>query len=517
MLKNYSKYRLRQAVAAAIFVSVSAAMPLEQAYAVTAGMNWQTQQTFATPNNVQALYNSLNTDKIYVDNNLGGAVALVKLSASQVQAIAHGGNTFDMPWNSPVVFANYDPGTLSGTIFVIRLIKQPNGQGIIEMAQFTPTMGNVFTQDFENTNPFWQFIPGQNGNGAGPNAGSFVSITPAAFNTAVGLVMQHVQSGIGWIAAANTTSHMSTSSSSSLFTASVTHKETANTAPVWTAVLPEGAAPGQQEGYLLPVPGSSASTPAAAVASLNVSQDAQTIGGLTNATAQFGNNYLGQLEVNGGYVYVPAGAGASLPTAAFQSFLHSTTKSGFTGLFFDIILAVVTAVTFGAAAPLAGLAITGIAAAGAGAAVGFVTGMLFDVVANGGPGFTNIQEHLVGGNCAGSNQKCLTGPPVAMNAAYTSAQAFDGYQEGYSKSDTNPTSTNGNQWDYLPQTASEVEQAPQNVQGGFGQGYQQTTLTPAQAQKGETLSDLANQAQKTGSGYINFGSNTGGITGAGVP
>ncbi|MHB8223974.1 hypothetical protein [Acidithiobacillus sp.] len=160
-------------------------------------------------------------------------------------------------------------------------IKQPNGQGIIEMAQFTPTMGNVFTQDFENTNPFWQFIPSQNGNGAGPNAGSFVSITPAAFNTAVGLVMQHVQSGIGWIAAANTTSHMSTSSSSSLFTASVTHKETANTAPVWTAVLPEGAAPGQQEGYLLPVPGSSASTPQAAVASLNVSQDAQTIGGLT--------------------------------------------------------------------------------------------------------------------------------------------------------------------------------------------------------------------------------------------
>ena len=506
MPKNNRKYRLRQAVAAAVFVGVGVAMPLEQAYAVTAGMNWQTQQTFATPNNVQALYDSLNTDKIYVDNNLGGAVALVKLSASQVQAIAHGGNTFDMPWNSPVVFANYDPSTLSGTVFVVRLVKQPNGQGVIEMAQFTPTMGNVFTQDFENTNPFWQFIPGQNGNGAGPNAGSFVSITPAAFNTAVGLVMQHVQSGIGWIAAANTTSHMSTSSSSSLFTASVTHKETANTAPVWTAVLPEGAAPGQQEGYLLPVPGSSASTPAAAVASLNVSQDAQTIGGLTNATAQFGNNYLGQLEVNGGYVYVPAGAGATLPTAAFQSFLHSTTKSGFTGLFFDVILGVLAAVTGGAA-------IGGVFGALGGFGGGFGTGMLYDVVANGGPGFTSIQEHLVGGNCAGNNQKCLTGSPVTMNAAYTSAQEFDGYQEGYSNLDTNPTSTNGNQWDYLPQTASEVEQSPQNVQGGFGQGYQQTTLTPAQAQKGETLSQMAGQAQKTGSGYINFGSNTSGITG----
>jgi hypothetical protein len=316
------------------------------------------------------------------------------------------------------------------------------------------------------------------------------SITPAAFNTAVGLVMQHVQSGIGWIAAANTTSHMSTSSSSSLFTASVTHKETANTAPVWTTVLPEGAAPGQQEGYLLPVPGSSASTPQAAVASLNVSQDAQTIGGLTNATAQFPNNtYLGQLEVNGGYVYVPAGAGASLPTAAFQSFFHSTATSGFTGLFFDLVLSVI------------------------GGASGFLGGIIYNVAHTGGAGFTNIQYNLVGGNCGSGNRNCLTGAPVAMSASYNSAQAYGGYYEGYSNSDTNPTSTNNNQWDYLPQTASEVEQSPQNVQGGFGQGYQQTTITPGQAQKGETLSDMANQTQKTGSGYINFGSNTGGITG----
>lgn len=69
-----------------------------------------------------------------------------------------------------------------------------------------------------------------------------MSITPASFNAAVGLVMQHAQSGIGWIAAANTTSHMSTSSSSECFTTTVTHKETANTKSVWTAVLPEGAA-----------------------------------------------------------------------------------------------------------------------------------------------------------------------------------------------------------------------------------------------------------------------------------
>ncbi|MGK9451080.1 hypothetical protein ACSSZE_07415 [Acidithiobacillus caldus] len=503
-----SNRKLRQAIAAAIFVGVGVAMPLEQVYAATAGMQWQTQSTFKMPESVDELYKSLDTDKIYVDNNLGGAVALVKLSAAQVKHLAAGGDTFNMPWNSPVVFANYDPGTLTGTIFVVRLIKQPNGQGIIEMAQFTPKMGDVFTKDFDNTNPFWQFIPNSNGNGAGPNAGSFVSIAPAAFNTAVGLVMQHVQSGIGWIAAANTTSHMSTSSSSSLFTASVTHKETAMTNPVWTAVLPEGAAPGHQEGYLLPVPNTANGSQAAAIAALEIDQqdDPHAIGGLTNATAEFGTgNYLGQLEVNGGYVYVPAGNGATLPTAAFQSFFHSTTKSGFTGLFFDIILSVISVVTAGAALPFATAAEAAIG--------GFLTGMLYDVVANGGPGFTSIQEHLIGGNCGGHNQKCLPGgPPVTMNAAYTSAQEFDGYQEGYDNSDTNPTAQT-NQWDYLPQTAQEVEQQPQNVQGGFGQGYQQTTITSQQAQKGETLQQLGEQAQKNGSGYINFGSNTNSITG----
>lgn len=211
--------------------------------------------------------------------------------------------------------------------------------------------------------------------------------------------------------------------------------------------------------------------------------------------------------MNGGYVYVPAGNGASLPTAAFQSFNHTTTQSGFTGLFFDIILAVISVVTAGAAAPLSA-GILAMSAAG-----GFLTGMLYDVVANGGPGFTSIQEHLVGGNCGGNNQACVSSPPVTMNAAYTAAQAFDGFQEGYDNSDTNPTSQNGNQWDYIPNSSKLVEQAPQNVQGGFGQGYNDTTLTQAQAQKGETLQQLSNQAQQTASGNINFGNNTGGITG----
>ena len=120
----------------------------------------------------------------------------------------------------------------------------------------------------------------------------------------------------------------------------------------------------------------------------------------------------------------------------------------------------------------------------------------------------------MGGNCGGSNSgTCTSAPPVTMSATYTAAQEFDGYQEGYSKADTNPTAQSS-PWDYRPSAASAIEQQPGNVQGGFGHGYQQTTITPAQAQKGETLSDLANQTQKTGNGYINFAGNTGGITGA---
>ena len=96
---------------------------------------------------------------------------------------------------------------------------------------------------------------------------------------------------------------------------------------------------------------------------------------------------------------------------------------------------------------------------------GFIAGMLYDTVATGSPGFTVLQEHLVGGNCGGSDagsSACTSAPPTTMNAAYSAAQAFDGYQEGYTSADTNPTAQNG-QWDYTPASSSAIEQDPQNV------------------------------------------------------
>lgn len=498
MLYHRKKNSLRAAIASAILIGMGTLSPIEQAYALTSsGMQWQSQNTITLPTSVSELYNSLNTDKIYVDNNLGGAVALVKLSNAQVAALQKGGNNFDMTWNSPVVFANYDPQSFTGTIFVVRLVKLPNGQGIIEMAQFTPAMGNIYQDDFDGTNPFWQFIPGQNGNGAGPNPGSFVSITPAAFNTAVGLVMQHAQSGIGWIAAASTTSHMSTTSSGSFFTTTITHKETANTSPVWTAVLPEGAAPGQQDAYLLPVPSTLNGSPQGAVTSLEVSsqQDTHNVGQITNAVAQMNSGYVGQLGVYGGYVYVPAGTGSSLPVGSFQSFFHSTSQTGLNGIVFDLISFAIGGVT------------------------GFLASMMYDVATTGSTGFETIQYHLIGGNCGSNNHLCVSGASTTMNAAYTQAQAFDGMHEGYTNLDTNPTSQsslgetgNNAQWNYIPQSSASVEQAPGNVGGGFGQGYNENTIQPSEVAKGETLQQLGSQGTQNSNGYYDYGQ-TGQITG----
>jgi len=39
------------------------------------------------------------------------------------------------------------------------------------------------------------------------------------------------------------------------------------------------------------------------------------------------------------YVYVPAGNGTTLSVGAFQSFFHSTGKTGFNGIVMDLLMA----------------------------------------------------------------------------------------------------------------------------------------------------------------------------------
>ncbi|MDD5278712.1 hypothetical protein [Acidithiobacillus sp.] len=495
--------KVQKTLSIAVLAAIGVAFPADQVYAATLGMNWSEQKTFTPSDSTSEIFKNLQDGHIFVGSNMGAAVAAIRLSSSQVKALTGAGQTFNMPWNTPVVFATYDPGTTSGTIFVTRMIKQPGGAGIIELAQFSPSMGAVFTKDFENTNPFWQFVPNQNGNGSSPDPGAFVSITQSAFNAAVGLVMQHVNSDIGWIASDNNNAHMSTSSSSNIITSTTTHKETVMTNPVWTAVVPQGSAPGTDYGYLLPVPETASSTESGAIAMESADTNGHTIGGLTSSTAQFGDDYYGQLEVNGGYAYIPQGQGATLPVGAFESFFHSTKHTGFMGWVMDLILAVITVVTFGAGAVLMGMYISLTMAAEA-MAVGFVTGMIYDVATKGSLGVASMQEHLVGGNCGKHNGACVSAPAVNMSAAYNSAQNYDGYGEGYINVDTNPTQSTG-QWDYEPAAAAATEVNPNQQQAGFGQGYQGTRIHSADAQKGEDLQQMAGQAQKNASGEAEFG------------
>ncbi|AIA56723.1 hypothetical protein [Acidithiobacillus caldus] len=304
---------------------------------------------------------------------------------------------------------------------------------------------------------------------------------------------------------------MSTSSSSSLFTVSVTHKESLQTSPTWTAVVPEGAAIGGSYGYLLPVPGSASPSEQGAVALVSADTNAHTIGTVTSAVAQFGNQYLGQLEVTGGYAYVPSGVGAQLPTADFESFFHSTTQSGFTGFFFDIILSVITAVTAGAAAPLMG-GVLATQAAAAGFIGGFIMGMTYDIAAKGTPGFTTLQTHLLGGNCGKHNASGFGATPVALPAAYSASQNYDGFQEGYINVDTNPTQSTG-QWDYQPQAAAETEGNPSQDPAGFGAGYQEFRNNKSEAAKGESLQQMSQLAEKDAQGNPFFGGGSAGTVG----
>lgn len=85
--------------------------------------------------------------------------------------------------------------------------------------------------------------------------------------------------------------------------------------------------------------GTASASDMVAVSALEVDQeiDPHTIRETTNAVAPMSNGYVGQLGVHGGYVYMQAGTGATLPTAAFQSFFYSAHVSGFIGFAFDLL------------------------------------------------------------------------------------------------------------------------------------------------------------------------------------
>lgn len=53
--------------------------------------------------------------------------------------------------------------------------------------------------------------------------------------------------------------------------------------------------------------------------------------------------------------------------------------------------------------------------------------------------------------------------------------------------------------------SADIEQATGNVQGGFGQGYDQKTITPSEATKGDNLEPLHNQGTPNKNDYDGYG------------
>ncbi|MHB8248437.1 MAG: hypothetical protein ACYDCX_06065, partial [Acidithiobacillus sp.] len=414
-------------------------------------------------------------------------------------------NVFGLPWNSPVVFAQYDPNTVTGSIYVVRLTRMPNGDAVVMEAQYSPSYGQTLATDYKGANPFWQFQASGGATSLG-NGGAFTNITQAAFYTAVGVVMQQLRSQVGWIATANTQSRTWTTSHGGLFTKTVTQHEQATTTPNWTMVVPSGAASGQETGYLLAVPSSSSPNPSLAGASVQAMKTVQTLGTPDGSVAQINGQYMGQMRVLSGYSFVQEGVASNLPNNSFVSFYHTVSHTGFSGFFFAVIFAVITAVTFGAGAVIAGamgamLAVSTGTAAAIGTAVGALSEVLVNLATTGSAGLGAIQKNLVGGNCANTSYHACVGGFQVFNLNQSAQNAYSsGLQPGYTASDTNPTQPS-NQWDWRPAAAQAIDSnmanpsapyngnnmaspsAPYNGNnaGGFETGYQQNALQPQQA------------------------------------
>ncbi len=445
----------------------------------------------------------------YVDNNLGAAV--LKIPASEVSRL-----NMVLPQRDSVVMGVFDPYSATGTIYVSRVIRVL-GQGYLyEQARVTPQQMALFSRDFEGNNPAWQFVPGQNGNASNVPYGTFVNISPSAFFTMVGLVMQHERAPQGWIASLDVREAQTTSSSGGFFKKTTTTTETAYAHPVWTAVLPSGVGVGYSEGFALPVVNQVTGQPYQSAQDVSLDSDAHTLGKPTMlyedpSTGSFSNTQTGaytqgwgSLKVLSGVTFEDVGAFNSLPASEFQIWQHSQSQSGFTlgGLaIFAVLLAVVTA---GAALALLGalsgsstlamtalsalqnVGITGYGAAMAGAAGTTAAANLIYNVATGNTNYGQGAYSLHGWNAltngwkGGQSGSVAPTPQVSaynfqqyLASLYSTNYTAGNVQSATSLNPENPQSA----WDFQPSAVNAVDSAGIMTQEPGSIGQNGTTAT----------------------------------------
>jgi hypothetical protein len=481
------------------------------------GLSWTPiSRGFVTPKMVRDMQ-ALKGNIAYVNNNLGAAI--LKIPGNEA-----GNVNFGIPYNTPVVFGEYDADSGVGVISVMRLLHMPNKDVLVEDALFTPQDGSIYKTDFEGTNPFWQFIPNANGNGSAPN-GAFMNVNASAFWTAVGLVMQHEQSNIGWIAVnqdAVSQWNTSTCVDNTLFGCvrrQYTTHEQVNVSPNWVMAVPSGEAPGSSMGYVLPMlnPFGNGETAASAgyatPGGVALRKTARVLGVPSSTTIN--GQTVGALKVQAGVTFINQGAGNNLPHNAFTAFYHQQSQTSWSGLGLAL-LAPVLSTTMIAKASLGPL--TGNPGAPL-SAISNLTQLAQNTIATMGNtvGMNNSGSYTdtgVGSStfCYGGSSNCSADPMLSAYNLTTNLQqaiANQAMTQG-TTGQTQPLKqvANGSTsaaWDPRPSIATSVATAPQSAQGGFASQYQNTAIQPSQAQKTNTpLSATQGQDATDSQGNVIF-------------
>lgn len=299
------------------------------AYAQQTRLNWKQYSNAQVNPAVKDELSQMAGGRIYMNTNLGAAI--IKLKSNQID----GNTVLGMPWGTKAVYAKYEPQTGTGTIFVTRSIRRANGDGIVQIAQWKPSYFDIYKSDFKvgdgsvcsGVNPFWQFVPAAGTTAA--SKGLFEHISMNAFETAVGLVMQHVDADQGWIARAQTNVHHRKHKGGFL-TVHVHVWEWADTKPTWISVSPSNMGMGHDVGFVVPIKNSTQSS-----VSTCHGESVRNLGQPTSTT--YSGSTVGAVKLAAGVNFSREQPYNNLPHNQFQSFYHSVNKSGW-GFGFDLLI-----------------------------------------------------------------------------------------------------------------------------------------------------------------------------------
>lgn len=359
-----------------------------------------------------------------------------------------------------VVFGVYDPQTATGRITIAKGELLPDGQYRIATAPFKPTsleprgrlpiptdrgtwtdlgIGDAEPDEVEwltdyaywnrghpdkRMNPFADF----NGH---PDGMTFIRIQPSAFFAAVGWAATWSRAATGWIATLDQREEMRSKTSGNLVRKRVTYTKRVFVKPAWTLMVPGGVMNANAESYAFCFPAAECG-------------DAYGRGRTSRAR-----------NMMAGWNFHHMGPGHNLPVDEILVFQHRKTQAGWTMLAMVVLVAVLVAVTAGAAAALGGPNLA--TAFGMAGTVGGQAGVGAAAAAGAGAGaLVNFGWNYMAG------VHSLTD---TVNRVFASG-----------KSDIDSMRGQTSEWDSRPATRALIEAGPLAVPGAIGPFF--TRLIP---------------------------------------